>query len=63
MPPANLPILDEESSTCFESSGADFEPCQSKSIPHLITQKDLNNLVWDLNLSKSKSELLRSRLQ
>ena len=58
MPPASLPILD--SLTCSESSGADFELCQSK--PHLITQKDLNNLVWNLNFSKGKSELLGSRL-
>ena len=48
MPPASLPILDKESLTCFESSGADFEPCQNKGIPHLITQEDLNNLVRNL---------------
>ena len=63
MPPASPAILDEKSLTYFESSGVIFEPCQSKGIPHLITQEDLNNLVRDLNLSKSKSELLGSRLQ
>ena len=52
MPPANLPILHEESLTCSKSSGEDFEPCQSKVISHLITQEDLNDLVRDLNLSK-----------
>ena len=63
MPPASLPILDEESSTCSESSDTHFKPCQNKGIPHLITQEDLNDLVRNLNLSKGKSELLGSRLQ
>ena len=45
MPLASLPIWDEESLTCFESSGAHFIPCQNKGIPHLITQEDLNDLV------------------
>ena len=58
-----VPILEEKSSTCSESSGADFEPCQSKGTPHLITQKNLNDLVRDLNLSKGKTKLLGSRLQ
>lgn len=31
--------------------------------PHPLTQGDLNDLVRDLNLSKSASELLASRLQ
>ena len=58
-----VPILEEKSSTCSESSGADFEPCQSKGTPHLITQKNLNDLVRDLNLSKGKTKLSGSRLQ
>ena len=62
MPSVSLPILDEEPSTCSKSSDTDFQPCQSKGVPHLITQKDLNDLVRDLNLSKSKNELLRLRL-
>ena len=40
----------------------DFEPCISGE-PHLITQPELNDLVRDLGLSKSKAELLGSRLQ
>ena len=63
MPPASLPISDKESLTCSESSGAGFEPCQSKGIPHLITLEDINDFVWDLNLSKGKSRLLGSHLQ
>ena len=63
MPPASLPILDKESLTCSKSSGADFEPCQSKGMPNLITLEVLYDLVWDLNLSKGKSELLGSCLQ
>lgn len=33
------------------------------SEPHLISQSELNDLIRDLQLSKSKSELLASRLQ
>ena len=32
-------------------------------MPNLITLEVLYDLVWDLNLSKGKSELLGSRLQ
>ena len=63
MPPASLLILDKDSLTCSESSGAHFELCQSKGMPYLITQEDLNDLVWNLNLSKGKSDLLGSCLQ
>ena len=64
MPPASLPILDKESLTCSKScSGANFEPCQSKGMPNLITLEVLYDLLWDLNLSKDKSELLGSHLQ
>lgn len=31
--------------------------------PHMIIQAELNDLARDLNLSKSKAELLGSRLQ
>jgi len=40
----------------------DFLP-SSHSEPHLITQGELNDLVRDLQLPKSKTELLGSRLQ
>ena len=33
------------------------------SAPHILTQDELNDLVRDLELSKSKTELLASRLQ
>jgi hypothetical protein len=43
-------------------SDPDFQPSTSKE-PHLISQSELNNLVRDLNLSKSQTEFLGSRLQ
>lgn len=45
----------EDSEYIYESS--------SSTVPHLITQGELNDLVRDLDLSKSKAELLASRLQ
>lgn len=41
----------------------DFEFEGIVNEPHLITKEDLNDLVWDLNLSKKQSELLGSRLK
>ena len=35
----------------------------SATQPHILTQDELNDLVGDLELSKSKAELLRSRLK
>jgi hypothetical protein len=43
-------------------SDPDFQPSTSNE-PHLISQGELNDLVRNLNLSKSQTELLRSRLQ
>jgi hypothetical protein len=40
----------------------DFQPSTSNE-PHLISQSELNDLVRDLNLSKSQAEFLGSRLQ
>ncbi|GBP78947.1 hypothetical protein EVAR_57898_1 [Eumeta japonica] len=41
-----------------------FSECEIRETePHLISQSELNDLVRDLQLSKSKSELLASRLQ
>jgi dolichyl-phosphate-mannose--protein O-mannosyl transferase len=31
--------------------------------PHLITQAELNNLFWGLDLPKTKAEVLESQLQ
>jgi hypothetical protein len=36
---------------------------QQLSVPHLISQSELNDLVRDLNLSKIQAGLLASRLQ
>lgn len=44
------------------SHDPDFDPYTS-SQPHLLTQNDLNDLVRDLGLPKSKAELLGSRLK
>lgn len=41
----------------------DFEPSPSRSLYHLITQSELNDLAGDLGFSKIKAELLGSRLQ
>jgi hypothetical protein len=40
----------------------DFQPSTSNE-PHLIAQGELNDLVRDLNLSKSQAKFLGSRLQ
>jgi hypothetical protein len=40
-----------------------FEASCSSSEPHLLTQRDLNYLVCDLNLSKKEAEILASRLK
>lgn len=57
---------EDEGDVCFE----DERPERSDPLyipdteqPHPLTQGDLNDLVRDLNLSKSASELLASRLQ
>jgi hypothetical protein len=43
-------------------SDPDFQPSTSNE-PHLISRGELNDLVRDLNLSKSQAEFLGSRLQ
>ena len=45
------------------SADPDFELPHSSPEPHVISQSDLNDLVRDLELVKSKAELLGSRLQ
>ena len=60
-PTVKLPQPPEESSESCCNSEFDNEP--KTNCPHLKTQQELNDLVRDLNLPKSKSELLGSRLQ
>ena len=60
-PPVTLPETSAESSQ--SSCISKFEDEPNTHCPHLITQQELNDLVRDLNLPKSKSELLGSRLQ
>ena len=61
-----FPELKGESSENSENSSCDsddtFQLSQEATKPHLISQEDLNDLVRDLNLTKSNSELLASRL-
>ena len=65
--PPCLPELTGESSENSEYSSCDsddtFQFSQEATKPHLINQEHLNDLVRDLNLTKSNSELLASRLQ
>ena len=44
------------------SQAFECETCSS-TVPHLMTQGELNDLARDLDLSKSKAELLASRLK
>ncbi|XP_039967895.1 uncharacterized protein LOC120779613 [Bactrocera tryoni] len=44
-----------------EDSDSSYEPSTSKE-PHLLTHRDLNDLVRYLNLSKKQAELLWSTL-
>jgi hypothetical protein len=46
--------------TIHTSSESEYE---DPNKPHLIAQSELNDLVHDLNLSKTQSELLGSRLK
>ena len=65
--PPCFPKLKGESSENSENSSCDsddtFQLSQEATKPHLISQEDLNDLVRDLNLTKSNSELLASCLQ
>ena len=65
--PMCLPKLNGEFSENSENSSCDsddtFELSQEATKPHLISYEDLNDLVRDLNLTKSNSKLLASRLQ
>ena len=70
MPVPTKPAVDEvnagESETSEQSSrSVDVDPVYegSSSLPHLISQTEMNDLVRDLGLSKTKSELLVSRLK
>ena len=59
-------ILSEDSdhdSTASQESQEDEEADFSDDTPHPFSQNELNDLVRDLNLSKSSAELLASRLK
>ena len=67
-PPTNLTLRDSESSD--EDVGQannnmycdpTFGEASSSNEQHLLTPRDLNDIVRDLNLSKKKAELLDSR--
>jgi len=67
-PPVSKQLLSSSDESLTDSdedvdeSHDTFEACTSND-PHLISQRELNDLVRDLNLSKQQSELLASRLQ
>ena len=54
---------DDLSSTDTETTIADYDFPPSLSPPQLFSQKELNDLARDLNLSKESSELLASKLK
>ena len=59
-------MLSEDSdngSTASQESQEDEEADFSNDTPHPFSQNELNDLVGDLNLSKSSAELLASRLK
>ena len=70
-PPENVNFeSDSESEKSPSDAGPSYVKGQGSSSsnssteePHLITQADLNDLVRDLDLPKSKAQLLGSRLQ
>ena len=55
---AHFEVLSESSDTDTAQSVDDF----FSLTPHLLDQRDLNDLVQDLGLTKKKSELLASQL-
>ena len=69
-PPTNVTLRDRESTDeivgkAKNNMGCDptFARACSSSEPHLLTRRDLNNIVRDLNLSKKQAELLGSGLK
>lgn len=65
VPPSSWTLDPEDADLCEEEPtliDPDFVVNESE-VPHKINQSELNDLVRDLNLSKSQSELLASRLK
>ena len=68
-PPTHLTLEDElEHGAATEVPNEErddptFETSTSFCEPHLLTKGELNDLVWDLKLSKTQAELLGSRLK
>jgi len=68
-PPTHLTLENEsehEAATEVPKEAQDdatFETSTSSCEPHLLTQGELNDLVWNLELSKKQAELLCSRLR
>ena len=55
--------LSEDSATASENSDIDAEYAPTTSAePHFPTKQELDDLIRDLGLTKSKAELLTSRL-
>jgi hypothetical protein len=69
-PPTNIMLRDSESTNedvGQANNNMDCDPtfagASSSNESHLLTQRDLNDIVHDLNLSKKQAEILGSRLK
>ena len=58
-----LPDIRDEDASCVEGHEDEKEVVLEDDAPHLFSQKELNDLVHGLNLSKDSAELLASRLK
>jgi len=69
-PPAHMTLNDSDSSDEHLGQANNNMDCDPRfagacscNEPHLLTQRDLNDIVRDLNLSKKQAELLGSRVK
>jgi len=69
-PPTNMTLSDSESSDEDVGQANNNMDCDttfagacSSNEPHLLTQRDLNDIIRDLKLSKKQAELLGSSLK
>ena len=61
--PVPKPDLNHDIDGNYESDEEYFPKETESAAPHLINQKELNDLIRDLGITKEKAELLGSRLQ
>ena len=58
-----LPDISDEDASSVEGNEDEEEVVLEDDAPHPISQKELNDLVRDLSLSKDSAELLASSLK